>query len=139
MRDEMCSMLKSLQLFSIALILSACAPLCGEEILKSKPSPDGENVMIWHSRDCGTTTIPKMTVYVVPEIKTKTMVSESPKIANRYKIASFERLTLDAFWMSNNSIKIEYDATPRFGRVGHFFVKNNSVSDIKIEYVDTTP
>ncbi|WP_154813731.1 hypothetical protein [Hellea balneolensis] len=132
-------MLNTLQLFPLVLVMSACTELCGEEILKSKPSPDGGNVMIWHSRDCGATTTPKMTVYVVPESETKKITSDNTKIANRYRAFSYERQTFDAYWDSSSVIKVEYDLTPQFGRTGSLLSKNISVGDIQIEYVDITP
>lgn len=119
------------------MAISGCHEnLCGSVVTLQKPSPNLDQAIIWVSKDCGATTAPLTSVYVVPTSIAEGLDVEVPKISKNYQIYSYQRGEWDVQWASQDSILVRYDFSPKFRRTGSFFSQKNNVGDVLVNYQD---
>jgi hypothetical protein len=120
-----------------AVFLVGCGDnLCGEIVTLKKPSPDLSQSLVWVSKDCGATSTPLMSVYMISTDMADVLEIQDPKISKKYRVYAYERGQWDVEWTSKSSILVKYDFTPEFGRVGQFLSKRDMVGEVIVNYQD---
>ena len=122
------------------LFLGTCSDKdwgCGQKVTDTVASPHGTKIIYYLSRDCGATTAPALSLYVVPAEKQSSIDSEGYKLKSRWIILRFQRGEIRPVWLSENSLEILYDFTALYGRRGQFFKQKTKVGDLRIRYMPT--
>lgn len=107
---------------------------CGQKVVRTLDSPKASQSMVFVTRDCGATTIPLVSVYIVSEGDYKAIDQEGYQLKSKWRAFSFERAKVDAVWMSENAIQVFYDFSPYYGRQGSFLMQKERVGKVKIAY-----
>lgn len=118
---------------ALSLMTTACG-LCGQWISSSKIYKDQNKAIVSIVKDCGATTAPTATYYIIPLEILDNIDSESPKIRRKYKLFRQERGDIAFNWKSNNELEVIYDFPILYGRQGDFFYQATKVDGVKITY-----
>lgn len=119
---------------TVSQMITACGGLCGQWVSSSVIYKDQNKAIISIVKDCGATTAPATTYYIIPLEFLDNIDSDSPKIRRKYKLFLEERGDVAFNWKSNNELEVIYDFPILYGRQGDFFYQANQVDGVKIIY-----
>ena len=127
------NLVKIIYISITCLILTACNA-CGEKVTVTKTYPDQNRAIVWVSKDCGATTVPTATAYIIPLKSLERVESEKPKIHRKYKILAATRGKIEFNWISNENLEVIYDFPVLYERQGEFYSQATSVDGVNIVY-----
>ena len=117
----------------VSLTVSGCG-LCGQNITTTRIYKDENKAIVTLIKDCGATTVPTGTFYLIPLEDLDEIDSEDVKIRQKYKIFSAERGVLDFNWSSDQDLEVIFDFPISYGRQGKFFYQASQVDGVNITY-----
>ena len=130
-------LISTIVLAFISSILPAClggGSGCGQKITTQFFSPENSKVVIWVASDCGATTAPIGTTYLLSVSEFEKLDHQKIEIDNEFMVFSSERGHIEIFWASENRLEVLYDFTPVSGRKGQFISQNEKVDGVNILY-----
>ena len=121
----------------LALICNGCNLIeCGQKVTKKRASPDNSKEIVYVSRNCGATTIPVTSAYILPKKAARILDKNNLKIKKKYKVFSYERGKTKINWVSNSELQVLYDFTPINKRTGQFLYKKKNRLGVKVSYIN---
>jgi len=131
-------MLRTSLILLILFSSSACSRLLCDYNIEKKSVPFNSHlVSVSVSKNCGLTTVPIKSYYLLPASKTKYVSSRWPYIRNKYRVLKHERGAIAFEWVSLTSLIVKYDFRLKFGRQPKFLERNEKVGDVEISYEET--
>jgi len=119
------------------ILLSAClnnGAGCGQKITTNSVSPDSQKTVVWVVTDCGATTAPIGTTYLISSQEFETLDPQNISMDSKYEVFSSERGRVEIVWKSENALEVQYDFTPVAGRTGQFIFQNDKVENVRVTY-----
>ena len=117
----------------VSLTVSACG-LCGQNITTKSIYKDENKAIVTLIKDCGATTVPTGTFYLIPLESLDEIKPESPKIKKKYKLLSQERGVFEFNWISKEDLEVVYNFPVHGGRQGAFDFQASHVDGVNITY-----
>jgi len=129
-------MKKSIELFCIftTSILTTSCSLCGERVVLDEKNHESDMAIVTVIKDCGATTVPSATKYLVPFEQYKNIDKENPKIRRKYKLLVATRANIEFNWTSINELEVIYEFPTLYGRQGNFDFQSTRVNGVNIIY-----
>jgi len=129
-------MKKSIELicFSITCLLVTSCSLCGERVTLNETNHENNKAIVTVIKDCGATTVPSATMYLVPFKQRENLDKENPKISRKYKLLVATRANIELNWISIDELEVIYEFPILYGRQGRFDFQSAQVDGVNITY-----